>query len=74
MINSQKIKLCSKNKIRFEWKWNCEKGEMNVYLEKLRQSDLEYLDKIKRQDCENKRDYDVNMRGIYRIVDRKSVV
>lgn len=69
MINNEKITLYGKNKIRFEWKWNCNKGEINVYLEKLRDNDLEYLDKIvKRQDNENKRDYQVDMRGIYRIV------
>ncbi|MGM9530724.1 hypothetical protein [Intestinibacter sp.] len=69
MINNQKITLCEKNKIRFEWKWNCNKGEMNVYLENLRNNDLEYLDKIvKRQDIQNKCDYQVYMRGIYRIV------
>lgn len=70
MISNQKIELHKNNKIRFEWSWNIKKGEMNVYLEKFRNRDLEYLGKISiTKECfYESKDYEIGIGGIYRII------
>ena len=62
------IKLIENNKIKFEWRYNCQNKEFNVYLEKLGDNDLEYLGKIVLTEDFYQKQYEVNTSGFYRIV------